>query len=60
MRKLTGWKGDFWEALARSIYDSRDLTPAIYEPGERTLTASGDGDGCLCVTASISDGRRRI
>jgi len=58
--KLTGWKGDFWKRVPDPFTISRDLTPAIYEPGERT-SYSNPGMAMLAyaVTAGISPGEEK-
>src|SRR5688572_13188299 len=61
--KLSGWKGDFWKRLEppRDPFTlSRDLTPVIFEPGER-FSYSNPGIAMLtyAVTAAIADGSPR-
>jgi CubicO group peptidase (beta-lactamase class C family) len=53
--KLTGWKGDFWKRVPDPFTISRDLTPAIYQPGEKA-SYSNPGMAMLAyaVTASLA------
>jgi CubicO group peptidase (beta-lactamase class C family) len=57
--KLSGWKGDFWKRLAPprdSFTISRDITPTIFEPGEKD-SYSNPGIAMLvyAVTAALKD-----
>jgi CubicO group peptidase (beta-lactamase class C family) len=57
--KLTGWKGDFWKRLdpPRDPFAiSRDVTPVLFEPGER-LAYSNPGIAMLSyvVTAALRE-----
>jgi CubicO group peptidase (beta-lactamase class C family) len=59
--KLTGWKGDFWKRLEPPndpFTISRDITPVLFEPGER-LQYSNPGIAMLtyAVTAAIQGSR---
>ena len=58
--KLTGWKGDFWKRVPDPFTISRDLTPAIYEPGEQA-SYSNPGMAMLAyaVTASLAGGEEK-
>lgn len=58
--KLTAWKGDFWKRVPDPFTISRDLTPAVYEPGERA-SYSNPGMAMLAyaVTASLAGGEEK-
>jgi CubicO group peptidase (beta-lactamase class C family) len=61
--KLTGWKGDFWKRLEppRDPFTiARDLTPVLFEPGER-FAYSNPGIAMLtyAVTAAVAGGPHR-
>jgi CubicO group peptidase (beta-lactamase class C family) len=58
--QLTGWKGDFWKRKPDPFTISRDLTPAIFEPGEKA-SYSNPGMAMLAytVTAAIQPGDQK-
>jgi CubicO group peptidase (beta-lactamase class C family) len=61
--KLTGWKGDFWKALAPPhdpFTVARDETPLLFEPGTR-LQYSNPAIAMLtyAVTASLKEAPRK-